>query len=75
MNTTNTTTVTAAPDQFEFHANPTPGFSCDICGCPAKVRAQHRALRASELGMFGGRATYVKKVKVCFGQDVDIRAI
>lgn len=57
------------PSQFDYHKNPTPGFPCDICGCPAKVRARHRALTATELmeRRAGAGVLWVKSVSKCFG--------
>lgn len=64
------------PSQFEFHLKPSgwTGAPCPICGCPAKrLKAQHRALKADEAHRWG--ATWIKRVKVCFGTDFSDEAI
>lgn len=69
-------TMSTTTSQFDYHKNPTPGFPCDVCGCPAKVRASHRALTASELRGMSAGVLWVKSVSKCFGtmrEDVAVK--
>lgn len=65
--------TTATISQFDYHRNPTPGFPCDVCGCPGKVRARHRALTAADLKDMRAPkgVAWVKSVSKCFGTTRD----
>lgn len=75
-----TRTDTKSTDQFEWHRKPagSNGAPCPVCGCTTpRLKAEHRALRASELatvspGRNGNATLWVKFVKVGFGGDYTV---
>lgn len=66
------TDTTPPADQFDWHTG--PGGLCPTCGAVARKGTTHRALRADELPRWRG-PQYVKRVRVCWGTDVDIRPL
>lgn len=64
-----------APQAFNFHAKPTGGGPCPICGCSAKgLRARHRATTTAER-VRAPHVLFIKRVSVCFGTDTTDEAV